>query len=151
MATLSLDSARALLAGDDIDRRRLNEAVARAMDPPWERVEGDCPGWERVETRKYVGRISYQERVRVNRECPPAHLSDDPRLNREMREALRLACVGTIRMVFTDHQVSVSIPADLDDPNPLLWAVHTGSTEAEALVLALAAAGMLKEEDDGTA
>jgi len=52
-----------------------NELVAPLVG--WEHVTaGDCPGWERVETREYLDGSS--ERVRVNREEPPPYATAGP-------------------------------------------------------------------------
>ena len=78
---------------------------------------------------------------------PPAYLSDDPRLNDEMERALR------------EIALCLTIQWDRDFPREWLWGIVLspgapgdgfevqGPTKAKALVLALAAAGMLKEDD----
>ena len=142
MRTLSLDTARALLAGDDDDRRRLEGAVARAMDPPWELQP------PRATHGRHWTRWTPPAGVQVNPGTrPPAYLSDDPRLNAEMEKAL----FATGRSVGVyHHSDEIVVPGHV-------WEVYTtpvlrpcnafGDTKAEALVLALAAAGLLKEDD----
>ena len=134
MRTLSLDTARALLAGDDDDRRRLEAAAARAMGwkPPATREDDDYDEWTRD------GFVSIG--------LPP-YLSDRADLNDEMERALR------------ELAQCLTIQWNRGFPREWLWGIVLspgapgdgfevqGPTKAEALVLALAALGMLKEDD----
>ena len=162
MNTLSLDAARALLAGAADDRRRLEAAVARAMPHRFERHVLKCDCHEDM-VRWQRGTGDTWEAYIEGQDWPPAYLSDDPRLNDEMFMALPR---DADRWSWRIQQRSEGWKPD---GGPWWecngwWSTHAqyragtpslvytqGATLAEALVLALAAAEMLKEDDDGTA
>lgn len=115
-------------------REQAKEAIAKAMG--WRFYEHfrhmRTPSWARKDA------LGYPEIHRST--TPPDYLGDDPARNREMRDALLAGqdCIVTVE--FDDDGpdrpiVRVTTGDDMES---------TGATEAEALVLALYAAGLLE-------
>ena len=105
-------------------------AVARAMFPPWQLAD-DGIHWFRWHADIESRSESQEKRC----ECP-AYLSDDPRLNREMWLALPRG-----RGECWSHVDSIDYHEIGRTSEPLSWV--SGATKAEALVLALVAAGVV--------
>ena len=106
---------------DLTDREAVNRAVAEAIGPPRET----------------------QPLRRIMQRWPPDYLGDDPRLNREMWNRLRRECV-TLWHECTDDEPDATahaIGGFLDETNSFS---ERGATEAEALVRALIAAGVVE-------
>lgn len=131
-------------------RERANEVVARAM------------GWKFYEHYRHMRGAAWVREDALgypeihNSEAPPDYLSDDPALNADMLKAL-IQWVG--RYAVTEgalcwtyrpatHLYEICCyPDDAAWDDPDTWVFDLDApTLAEALVLALHAAGLLKEE-----